>query len=51
MGTDGAGVENSDFVLYVSANSTGKCMQASSGTGGQLIAFAAHCQQEAALDR
>lgn len=50
MGTDGPGVENADFVLYVSANSTGKCMQASA-TGGQLIAFAGHCQQEAALDR
>ena len=50
MGTDGAGVSNADFVLYVSANSAGKCSQATA-TGGTLIAFAGHCQQEAALDR
>jgi len=49
-GTDGAGVDNADFVLYVSADSTGKCSQATA-TGGTLIAFAGHCQLEAALDR
>ena len=41
---------DADFVLYVSANGTGKCMDAAS-SGGELIAFATHCQQEAALDR
>ena len=43
-------MEDADFVLYVSANNSGSCMDAS-GTGGELIAFATHCQQEAALDR
>ena len=43
-------MDNADFVLYVSANSTGKCSQ-NTATGGTLIAFAGHCQQEAALDR
>ena len=49
-GSDGAGVPNADFVLYVSANGSGACMS-DGGTGGQTIAFATHCQQEAALDR
>lgn len=49
MGSDGPGVNNTDFILYVSAIST-RCTE-SSGAGGQLIAFASHCQQEAALDR
>ena len=39
-------------MLYVSANSTGKCMEANANTNdGQLLAFATHCQQEAVLDR
>ena len=50
VGSDGPGVDDADFVLYVSANNTGSCMQDAS-TGGELIAFATHCQQEAALDR
>ena len=41
---------DADFVLYVSANSSGGCMEATA-SGGELIAFATHCQQEAALDR
>ena len=49
-GSDGPGVEDADFVLYVSADGAGKCMEAAA-SGGQLIAFATHCQQEAALDR
>lgn len=49
-GSDGPGVDNADFVLYVSAENVTKCVD-TTGTGGQLIAFATHCQQEAALDR
>ena len=36
--------------MYVSADGAGKCMEAAP-SGGQLIAFATHCQQEVALDR
>ena len=39
-------MDNADFVLYVSADGTGKC-----STSDNLIAFAGHCQLEAALDR
>ena len=44
------GVDDADFILYVSANGSGACVS-TGGTGGQVIAFATHCQQEAALDR
>ncbi|XP_039762787.1 leishmanolysin-like peptidase isoform X2 [Pararge aegeria] len=39
------GVENTDFVLYVSAVETERCRR------GLTVAYASHCQQEAALDR
>ncbi|CAH2207410.1 jg3755, partial [Pararge aegeria aegeria] len=38
------GVENTDFVLYVSAVETERCRR------GLTVAYASHCQQEAALD-
>lgn len=41
----GPGVNNTDFILYVAALSTPRCRKA------RTIAYAAHCQQEAALDR
>ena len=44
-GQDGPGVEDTDFVLYVTTKSTGDC------DVGDTIAHASHCQQEAALDR
>ncbi|XP_073966787.1 leishmanolysin-like peptidase, invadolysin isoform X3 [Choristoneura fumiferana] len=42
---DSIGVENSDFVLYVSAVETERCSR------GLTVAYASHCQQESALDR
>ncbi|CAH0698245.1 unnamed protein product [Spodoptera exigua] len=42
---DYQGVEDTDFVLYVSAVETERCRR------GQTVAYASHCQQEAALDR
>ncbi|XP_069364252.1 leishmanolysin-like peptidase [Maniola hyperantus] len=39
------GVEDTDFVLYVSAVETERCRR------GLTVAYASHCQQEAALDR
>ncbi|EDX13514.1 GD18672 [Drosophila simulans] len=41
----GEGIENADFVFYVSARQTQRCFK------GLTVAYAAHCQQEAALDR
>ncbi|XP_022210651.1 leishmanolysin-like peptidase [Drosophila obscura] len=41
----GDGIENADFVFYVSARQTQRCFK------GLTVAYAAHCQQEAALDR
>ncbi|XP_041983428.1 leishmanolysin-like peptidase isoform X2 [Aricia agestis] len=42
---DAYGVEDTDFVLYVSAVETERCRR------GLTVAYASHCQQEAALDR
>ncbi|XP_068627236.1 leishmanolysin-like peptidase [Battus philenor] len=39
------GVEDTDFVLYVSAVETERCRR------GLTVAYASHCQQESALDR
>ncbi|CAH2065123.1 unnamed protein product, partial [Iphiclides podalirius] len=39
------GVEDTDFVLYVSALETERCRR------GLMVAYASHCQQESALDR
>jgi leishmanolysin-like peptidase len=39
------GVEDTDFVLYVSAVETERCKR------GLTVAYASHCQQESALDR
>ncbi|KAL7730250.1 hypothetical protein ACLKA6_016516 [Drosophila palustris] len=41
----GDGIENADFVFYVSARQTQRCYK------GLTVAYAAHCQQEALLDR
>ncbi|CAG0880548.1 unnamed protein product [Darwinula stevensoni] len=41
----GKGIEGADFVFYVSAMETERCHK------GMTVAYAAHCQQEAALDR
>jgi leishmanolysin-like peptidase len=41
----GAGIDGADFVFYVSAMETERCHK------GMTVAYAAHCQQEAALDR
>ncbi|XP_071451528.1 leishmanolysin-like peptidase [Hetaerina americana] len=45
MGAKGLGVSSADFILYVSAVETERC------NWGSTVAYAAHCQQEAALDR
>ena len=41
----GDGIEDADFVFYVSARQTERCHK------GLTVAYAAHCQQEATLDR
>ena len=41
----GAGLSGADFVFYISALETDRCHR------GMTVAYAAHCQQEAALDR
>ncbi|XP_050676870.1 leishmanolysin-like peptidase [Leptidea sinapis] len=43
--SEAIGVENADFVLYVSAVETERCRR------GLTVAYASHCQQESALDR
>ena len=44
-GQPGTGISNADFVFYISAMETERCQK------GMTVAYAAHCQQEAALDR
>ena len=53
VGSDGNGVSNADFILYVSATTTGSCPTEASEGGGSptTIAFASSCQKESALDR
>ncbi len=41
----GKGIDGADFVFYISAMQTERCQK------GMTVAYAAHCQQEAALDR
>ncbi|KAI1290328.1 Leishmanolysin-like peptidase [Halotydeus destructor] len=41
----GEGVKGADFVFYVSAMQTERC------NAGSTVAYAAHCQQEAMMDR
>lgn len=41
----GPGIEDADFVFYISAMQTERCQK------GMTVAYAAHCQQESALDR
>ncbi|KAK3085374.1 hypothetical protein FSP39_002374 [Pinctada imbricata] len=41
----GSGVNGTDFILYIAALSTSRCRD------DKTIAYAAHCQQEATLDR
>lgn len=43
--TLGEGIRDFDFVFYVSAMQTDRCNKS------LTVAYAAHCQQEAALDR
>ena len=50
-GTNGAGVANTDFVFYVSANGNSPCGTGSAGSGTTIIAFATYCQTESSLDR
>ncbi|KAK6740694.1 hypothetical protein RB195_008881 [Necator americanus] len=44
-GEKGSGVKDADFILYVTAISTKRCDSV------DTLAYAAHCQQEAELDR
>jgi hypothetical protein len=44
-GESGAGVDNADFILYVSTQSLARC------NIGSTVAYAAFCQLEPALDR
>ena len=44
-GVSGAGVDNADFILYISAKSLERCYV------GSTVAYAAYCQLEPALDR
>lgn len=44
-GEPGEGIRNADFIFYVSARQTERCHK------GLTVAYAAHCQQESALDR
>jgi len=46
----GKGVANVDFILYVSAVATPQCDDMVGGEA-ETVAYAAHCQQEADLDR
>ena len=46
----GPGVSGVDFLLYVSSLTTEQCLQAVGGKA-ETVAYAAHCQQEEALDR
>ena len=46
IGSDGPGVNNTDYILYVGTNPASPC----SANGG-VLAFANLCQMEAALDR
>ena len=41
----GDGIKDADFVFYISAMQTERCQK------GMTVAYAAHCQQESALDR
>ncbi|XP_059085081.1 leishmanolysin-like peptidase [Tigriopus californicus] len=47
---EGPGVNNTDFVLYVSAIPTKQCGE-SIGEQASTVAYAAHCQQEIEFDR
>ena len=49
MGSDGGGVLNSDFVLYVSAKTIGPCP--TSQDSGLTLAYAGACQMESEYDR
>eukprot|EP00095_Tigriopus_kingsejongensis_P009354 snap_masked-scaffold488_size158317-processed-gene-0.2 protein:Tk09354 transcript:snap_masked-scaffold488_size158317-processed-gene-0.2-mRNA-1 annotation:"conserved hypothetical protein" len=44
-GQPGPGIEGADFIFYISAMQTERCQK------GMTVAYAAHCQQESALDR
>ncbi|XP_065839196.1 leishmanolysin-like peptidase isoform X2 [Oscarella lobularis] len=49
----GAGVANSDYVLYVSSNQTAECGSGSfsDSNAAENVAYAGHCQQDLATDR
>lgn len=44
-GPRGEGIAGADFVFYVSSTQTERCNR------GATVAYAAHCQQESAMDR
>ncbi|RWS04785.1 leishmanolysin-like peptidase [Dinothrombium tinctorium] len=44
-GENSTGIENADFVFYVSSMQTERCNK------GATVAYAAHCQQESSFDR
>jgi len=44
-GSQGRGVANTDFILYVSAQHVNRC------SIGSTVAYAAYCQLESAVDR
>lgn len=48
--SEGKGVSNVDFILYVSALATEQCVENVAGQA-ETVAYAAHCQQEDELDR
>ena len=49
MGSDGVGVADADFVLYVSATTSGSCPVMPNPQG--TVAFAGPCQMEIEYDR
>jgi leishmanolysin-like peptidase len=51
VGTDGTGVSNADFILYVSAITGGSCSSTNSNSAPSTVAFAQSCQMESSLDR
>ena len=51
VGTDGPGVSNTDFLLYVSSLSVGTCMNRMNQESPSTIAFASACAMELEFDR
>ena len=51
VGTDGPGVSDTDFLLYVTAMNIESCATGSNRESPSTIAFAAACAMEAEFDR